>query len=186
MKRIVIAVVVLALADAGWFAYQQYGSPKAKPAAVTQGRGGPGGRAGGMRAVLAERAHKETFGGHVEAIGTLVANESVTVTAKTQGIMRRINFEDGQTVRAGEEIAAIDSGVPPFRTTWAVLVVILRSVVVVRVATTAIIVITIRSTSVVIRATPACACGRTIWECGTWTWVMAQALVMLRICTEKL
>src|SRR5437868_4991624 len=110
LKTPIIAVVVLALAGAGWFAYQHNSTHNTGPAAVTQGRGGPGGRAGGQRAVLAERVHKETFGDHVEAIGTLVANESVTVTAKTQGIMRRINFEDGQTVKAGEEIAAIDSG----------------------------------------------------------------------------
>ena len=82
LKTPVIAVVVLALAGAGWFAYQQYGSPKAKPAAVTQGRGGPGGRAGGMRAVLAEPAVQEKF----RVLGSEARGETAHLTVATTDI----------------------------------------------------------------------------------------------------
>jgi membrane fusion protein (multidrug efflux system) len=38
------------------------------------------------------------------------AKESVDVTAKVQGIIRSVYFEDGQTLARGAEIAAIDAG----------------------------------------------------------------------------
>ena len=60
--------------------------------------------------MVAEKVQRESIGDRLEAIGTLFANESVTVTAKTQGIIRSIAFDDGQTIKKGEEIAAIDAG----------------------------------------------------------------------------
>ncbi len=70
----------------------------------------PVARGNTVRSVVVATAQRKELGDHIEAIGTLYANESVTVTAKTQGIIRSIAFEDGQTVRKGEEIAAIDAG----------------------------------------------------------------------------
>ena len=58
-------------------------------------------------------AHVEVFGDRLEAIGTLSANESsMTVTSKAQGIIRTLNFDDGQSVNKvfAEEIAIIDPG----------------------------------------------------------------------------
>jgi membrane fusion protein (multidrug efflux system) len=55
-------------------------------------------------------ATEEVFGDRLEAIGTLSANESVTVTSKVQGIVRTLNFDDGQSVARGDEIAVIDPG----------------------------------------------------------------------------
>jgi membrane fusion protein (multidrug efflux system) len=56
------------------------------------------------------RVKKEMFGDRIEAIGTAAANESITVTARVQGIIRAVNFEDGAFVEKGTEIAAIDAG----------------------------------------------------------------------------
>jgi len=87
----------------------------APPAGMGQaaGRGGPPGMGAGMgrpQPVVAARVALETFDEHVEAIGTSAANESITVSAKVTGIIRSINFDDGQYVEQGTEIAAIDAG----------------------------------------------------------------------------
>ena len=63
-----------------------------------------------VRPVNGVAVHKEVFADRLEAIGTLTANESVTITAKTQGVIRSIDFDDGQTFKRGDQIAAIDAG----------------------------------------------------------------------------
>ncbi len=97
-----IAVVVVAAAVGGWFYFGGH------HAAGPQRQGGRG--AGMMRPVTAVAVHKEVFADRLEAIGTLTANESVTITAKTQGIIRSLDFDDGQTFKRGDQIAAIDAG----------------------------------------------------------------------------
>ncbi len=62
------------------------------------------------RPVTVAAVTREEFADRIEALGTANANESVNVTAKVQGIIRSIYFEDGATVTRGQEIAAIDSG----------------------------------------------------------------------------
>lgn len=113
-KLVIAAIAVVAIAVAGWrlLGPQPQGGPQAKAGAAMRGPGGPGrGPQNMVRTVVAEKVYREAIGDRIEAIGTLYANESVTVTAKTQGIIRSIAFEDGQTVKKGEEIAAIDAGV---------------------------------------------------------------------------
>jgi membrane fusion protein (multidrug efflux system) len=112
LKIIIAALVVVAVAAGGWMYFSGGSSSKAaRTQAGMQGGRGPGGRGAGQASqVLVAPVQRETFGDSLEAIGTLMANESVTVTAKTQGIIRSIAFDDGQTVRKGEEIAAIDAG----------------------------------------------------------------------------
>ena len=75
---------------------------------------GPGGGQGGgfrpgagAQPVYVTPARFETFADRIEAIGTLAANESITVTAKAQGVIRSINFDDGDTVRENEQIVSI-------------------------------------------------------------------------------
>jgi membrane fusion protein (multidrug efflux system) len=45
----------------------------------------------------------------MDAVGTTRANEAVTITAKTTGIVDRIEFQDGQVVPAGAPIIRLDS-----------------------------------------------------------------------------
>jgi len=109
-KTIIIAVAAVVVAVGGW---QLFGK-KSHQLGVAIGSAGSGpGQAGGprgQRTVVGVIAKKEVSADRLEAIGTLFANESVTITAKTQGIIRSIDFEDGQTFKQGEQIAAIDAG----------------------------------------------------------------------------
>jgi membrane fusion protein, multidrug efflux system len=98
-QTVVAGLVVVIAAAGGWFYFQH-----AKSAAPQRPRGAA------TRPAVGAIAHREVFGDRLEAIGTLYANESVTLTAKTQGIVRSLDFDDGQTFKKGDQIAAIDAG----------------------------------------------------------------------------
>ncbi|MBI1779738.1 MAG: efflux RND transporter periplasmic adaptor subunit [Proteobacteria bacterium] len=44
----------------------------------------------------------------IEAVGTALANESITVTAKTAGMVKAVRFTDGQSVKAGTVLLELD------------------------------------------------------------------------------
>lgn len=46
----------------------------------------------------------------VEAVGTAAANEAVVLTPKVTGIIKRIAFEEGETVLAGQVLVELDAG----------------------------------------------------------------------------
>lgn len=88
---ILVALVISAVAT-GWYFTRDSGTPSG-------GGRGPGG--GGEAPVVAiEPARRETLVDTVEALGTALANESVTLTAKVTDTVRRVNFEDGDYVEA--------------------------------------------------------------------------------------
>jgi len=60
--------------------------------------GPPGGRAVAVEVAPVQR---ETVIDSIEAIGTAGANESVVITADVTDTVRRVNFTDGQSVKAG-------------------------------------------------------------------------------------
>lgn len=93
-----LALTVVVVAAVAWFVFApgSGGGPR--------GGFGPGGMA---QPVHVDSARYESFADRIEAIGTLSANESITVTAKAQGVIRSINFDDGETVRANEQIVSI-------------------------------------------------------------------------------
>lgn len=121
MTRTRLALLVLALSAAaalGWwrFAPSSGGAGSDTRAAVGPIGGGPGGgvrRAGGAGAdgpvpVLVARATREDVDLHVEGIGTVQADATVTVRAQVEGRLTELRFRDGQEVRAGEVLATID------------------------------------------------------------------------------
>lgn len=113
LKRIVLAALAVVLIVGGGGYYYAFILTDGKPAAggMPRGMGGMGGMGGGRPSpVVVARVSAEIFDDHIEAIGTSAANESITVTAKVQGIIRSIAFDDGQYVKKGEEIVAIDAG----------------------------------------------------------------------------
>ena len=94
MRNLAVFVALLMVAAvAGWYFTRDAGGPAG-------GARGPGGRGEAPVVAIAPARH-ETLVDTVEALGTALANESVTLTAKVTDTVRRVNFEDGDYVEAG-------------------------------------------------------------------------------------
>ncbi|MCA8886062.1 MAG: efflux RND transporter periplasmic adaptor subunit [Hyphomonadaceae bacterium] len=81
------------------------GSATASPA--PGGRGG--GRGGGATNVVAVAAQMHTFTDGLQAIGTAQARESIVLTPKVADTIRRLHFESGDQVRAGQVLVEMSS-----------------------------------------------------------------------------
>jgi len=100
-------LLAVALAVGLYYGYSTFIAPGdgAGPGS-SAGRSGFG--SGRVQPVLVEPVRQETFADRLEAIGTLQANESIVVTAKLQGIVKSIGFQDGQNVEAGTTLVQFD------------------------------------------------------------------------------
>jgi membrane fusion protein, multidrug efflux system len=58
-------------------------------------------------AVIVERVASQALADPLEALGTLRANETVRITATVSDVITQVNFEDGQTVRAGDVLVQL-------------------------------------------------------------------------------
>lgn len=97
---IALFLLLLGLAGGGWYYWSS-----ATPLEAAAGAGGPGGR---LNPVVVEAATTEDFPVRLSAIGTVVPRTVVTVRSRVDGTLNKINFEEGQNVRAGELLAEID------------------------------------------------------------------------------
>jgi membrane fusion protein (multidrug efflux system) len=100
---LVLMLVVVAgksLTDA---VFSSEGAANAAPSG--QGRGG----GGGAPTVLAVAAGMHTFTDGLEAIGTAQARESIVLTPKVADTIRRIRFDSGDRVRAGQVLVEMSS-----------------------------------------------------------------------------
>ncbi|MFZ2266909.1 MAG: efflux RND transporter periplasmic adaptor subunit [Azonexus sp.] len=98
---IALSLAVLGLAGgAGWYFWNS-----STPAEAPSGPGGPGGR---PNPIVVEAATTEDFPVRLSAIGTVVPRTVVTVRSRVDGTLNKVNFEEGQNVRAGELLAEID------------------------------------------------------------------------------
>jgi len=108
-----LAVIALlgAAGFGGWYAYQ--GGYLGTPSAEQQGAsaGGRGSRGGPSAPATVEVDTVRT--GRIveirEAVGTVRAYESITVTAKVAGVIAEIGFEEGQKVKAGDVLVQLDA-----------------------------------------------------------------------------
>jgi membrane fusion protein (multidrug efflux system) len=103
----------------GWYAYQGghlanlpvIGSYMAKPSGQAAAPGGRGGRGGPSGPAMVEVDTVKT--GRIvdtrEAVGTVRAYESITVTAKVAGVISEIGFEEGQKVKTGDILVQMDA-----------------------------------------------------------------------------
>src|SRR5512146_2396517 len=60
-------------------------------------------------AVTTISARQEPWPATLNAIGTVVAVQGVTVSADLPGVVQRINFESGKYVRAGDVLVELDT-----------------------------------------------------------------------------
>src|SRR5215212_4307660 len=113
-----LAVIAMlgALGAGGWYSYKEgylaqapvIGSYFARPSQQAAAPG-PGGRRGDSGPALVDVDTVKT--GRIvetrEAVGTVRAFESITVTARVAGVINTIEFEEGQTVKAGDTLVSL-------------------------------------------------------------------------------
>ena len=103
-------VVIAVLGAAGVGAYYNrekipfLAPPSAAPQAVNAG-----GRAPALPVETAAVKRMDVVR-TLEAVGTAQANEAVSVTAKANGIVDRVNFQEGQQVKAGSILVELEAG----------------------------------------------------------------------------
>lgn len=100
LRGIALFLLLAALAGGGWYYWSSSATPEAQ-----SGPGGPGGR---PNPVVVEAAATEDFPVRLSAIGTVVPRTVVTVRSRVDGTLDKVNFVEGQNVRAGELLAEID------------------------------------------------------------------------------
>jgi len=97
---------VLFIAAALFFAWRWFGQQGAKPASAPPPVGPPP-----MMAlpVKAAQARREAVSAKVEAVGDLVAGESVVLRPEITGRIAAIRFEEGQKAKAGEVLIELNA-----------------------------------------------------------------------------
>jgi membrane fusion protein (multidrug efflux system) len=114
--QLAIIAVLGAAGFGGWYAYQEghlanapvIGSYLAQPSQQqAQGAGRRG--AGGPAQVDVDTVRTGRVVETREAVGTVRAFESITVTAKVAGIIEKFGFEEGQKVEAGDVLVTLDA-----------------------------------------------------------------------------
>ncbi|WP_445502464.1 efflux RND transporter periplasmic adaptor subunit [Microvirga sp. G4-2] len=119
--QLAVIAVLGAAGFGGWYAYQGgylanvpvIGAYVSQPAGQGQGApaGGRGGRGGpsGPATVEVDTVKTGRIVETREAVGTVRAFESITVTAKVAGVIDEIGFEEGQKVKAGDILVQLDA-----------------------------------------------------------------------------
>src|SRR5471032_3320124 len=109
---LVIAVIIAALL-VWYFAFHHSSSGSAEKHAGA-GRGGMrggmhgAGMAGATTPVQAGKAEQADVPVYLRALGTVVANATVTVTSRVDGQLMKVYFTEGQKVEQGQLLAQID------------------------------------------------------------------------------
>jgi len=99
----IVALPIAGVGLAGWLGLGLLAGPQATPAAAT-----PGSAPGPAVPVWADKAARADVPIYVSGIGTVQAYNSVLVKARVDGQIVKIDFTEGQTVRAGDLLAEID------------------------------------------------------------------------------
>jgi len=119
LGSIVAILAMVALGALAWYLThrtpQGAGGPGGTAAGqgAARGAGGPGGPGGGGRGgpattVGVATAEQVNLPVTLEALGTVVPAAVATVRPQVSGVLQKINFTEGQVVRAGQVLATID------------------------------------------------------------------------------
>lgn len=111
-----LLVALLVVAGAGgwwWHSHQQAqgqaaGQSHEGGGARAHGQGRPGGRAAPPSPVSVQVARKQDIRVLVTAIGNIAASNTAIVHAQVSGVLQRLDFVEGQQVKAGQQLAQID------------------------------------------------------------------------------
>jgi membrane fusion protein (multidrug efflux system) len=90
-----ISIIIIAAIIGGVWYFNQGGPPSGRPPSF------------GPVLVVTEPVQQQPFINSIEALGTTRANESLTLTANLTDTIRRVNFEDGDYVEAGQVLVEL-------------------------------------------------------------------------------
>ena len=105
MRVITQLVIVIALAAAGataWYWNEQRAGEAADAGRQFRGGERPVG-------VVVGKPRVDTVAVTIEAVGTALANEAVSITPKVSGIIGRISFKEGGRVKKGDVLVQLDA-----------------------------------------------------------------------------
>lgn len=83
------------------------GPPAGGPPRGAGGWGGPGG--GAPIPVIATTITPQSFVDQFTALGTAQANEAIDIRSRANSVITRINFQEGQAVKAGQVLVELDT-----------------------------------------------------------------------------
>jgi len=100
------AIAVVLLAALGWLVWHLTHANNAanSPAAGIR----PGGRGGPATTVGVAAAERADIPVTLEALGTVTPSATATVRPQVSGVLQKISFKEGETVKAGQLLAVID------------------------------------------------------------------------------
>jgi multidrug efflux system membrane fusion protein len=107
----VAILVVVAIAVVGWWFFFKSSPPSAETPAAQQrsaGRGPGAARGGAETPVKVATATRSNLDIVLRALGTVTAYNTVTVRSRVDGELIRVDFQEGQRVKAGQLLAQID------------------------------------------------------------------------------
>lgn len=109
LKRGFVLLLLALLAFGGWRYYSASKTKEAAPA--QQGQRRRGGSSEGPVSVDIAKVERRDMAVWREGIGSVQANQLVTVRAQIDGVLTAIEFKEGQMVKAGDVLARIDPAI---------------------------------------------------------------------------
>jgi membrane fusion protein, multidrug efflux system len=103
MRRVVMAVALLAILAGGGIAYQAVITHSARSQTSGQARGAP------VVPVVVAVAQREPTPVRLDAVGTVQTIASVAVKSRIDGLIAQVMVNDGQYVKAGDTMVLLDS-----------------------------------------------------------------------------
>lgn len=108
---IIAVLAMIALGGLAWYLTHPGAAGAGAPGAGAQGggrQGGGGGRGAPATTVGVATAEKADIPVVLDALGTVTAMATATVRPQVSGILQKVNFGEGQMVKAGQVLATID------------------------------------------------------------------------------
>lgn len=104
LSRVIVGLLIFAAGAAGAWYFKSIVSISQVPSATASNT------RGGSRPVdvVVEKVKIGSISDQFQAIGTANANEAVTITTKVAGIVRDVNFEEGQKIKRGDVLVQLD------------------------------------------------------------------------------